>query len=87
MPENQTPNNTPPPADVPPPSRYEQNQQAPPEDKAREMYLESVHDALISQTRTLVEELDKEGGEANKIRDLSLAVLALSNSLMLEERN
>lgn len=83
MPDDQTPNDTPPP-DQPPPSRYERAQ-APQKDAAFDMYIERVHDALINQALELVDSLNKEGGEANKIRDLSLSVLALSNALIVEQ--
>jgi len=66
-------------------SPYEQAQ-PPKDDPAREQFIENTHNALVTQTVKLVTQLEREGGEQNAIRDLSLSVLALSNVLLYEER-
>jgi hypothetical protein len=81
MPDDQPRNDTP----TTPSSRYSAHEEPPP-DKNRERYIESVHDALVVQANNLVDEVGKEGGETNKVRDVSLSVIGLSLALMVEFR-
>jgi hypothetical protein len=71
------------PAAAPKQSPYETHEPA--RDPAFDRYMERMHNALVQQANQLIKELETEGGETNKVRDLSLSVLALSTALMFEQ--